>query len=442
MQAALLRRVSTSLLVAAPGIVLRITGVELHPVAEMLVYGAAVVAAAFLLAWAAEAAQKDISGALAIALLALIAILPEYAVDLYYAFRSGSDPEYLHYAAANMTGSNRLLLGFGWPLVVLVSLVVARRALRRGASASAAAATGATGPTKPSAGATGSGTPRAPRALRLPKEHRLDIGFLAILALLAFAIPLIGSIPLWFGAILILVFGLYLWRAGLTHGDEEPDFVGPAALIAGMDRRPRRATIVALFVVSATIILMSAEPFAEALVASGASLGIDSYFLVQWLAPLASESPEFIIAVMFALRGMGPAAIGTLIASKVNQWSLLVGSLPVAHSIGGGPTALALDARQIEEFTLTATQTLLGVAMILALRFSWSSAIGLAALFAVQFVVTDTSGRYVLSAIQAALAIAFIVAHRRELRATLSAPFRRTQAVGTPVPEPARGSRG
>ena len=32
--------------------------------------------ASFLLAWAAEAAQKDISGALAIALLALIAVLP------------------------------------------------------------------------------------------------------------------------------------------------------------------------------------------------------------------------------------------------------------------------------------------------------------------------------------------------------------------------------
>ena len=96
------------------------------------------------------------------------------------------------------------------------------------------------------------------------------------------------------------------------------------------------------------------------------------------LAPLASEAPEFIIAVMFAVRGKGAAAIGTLIASKVNQWSLLVGSLPVAHFLGGGPASLALDARQIEEFTLTATQTLLGVAIILALRFHWWPAIGLA----------------------------------------------------------------
>ena len=100
------------------------------------------------------------------------------------------------------------------------------------------------------------------------------------------------------------------------------------------------------------------------------------------LAPLASEAPEFIIAVMFAVRGKGAAAIGALIASKVNQWSLLVGSLPVAHLLGGGPTELVLDARQVEEFTLTATQTLLGVAIIIALRFHWWSALGLATLFA------------------------------------------------------------
>lgn len=81
MPVALIRRVVVCLIIAAPAITLRIADVELAPVIELLAYGAAVVAAAFLLAWAAEAAQKDISGALAIALLALIAVLPEYAVD-------------------------------------------------------------------------------------------------------------------------------------------------------------------------------------------------------------------------------------------------------------------------------------------------------------------------------------------------------------------------
>ncbi len=402
MPTAIIRRIAICLVIAAPAVAFRITGIELAPVLELLAFGAAIVAAAFLLAWAAEAAQKDISGALAIALLALIAVLPEYAVDLYYAFRSGSDPDYLHFAAANMTGSNRLLLGFGWPLVVIIALLVARRMAKRTKSP-------------------------IQHSLRLDSGSRMDIGFLVILGVIAFAIPLLGSIPIWFGSALVLIFVAYLWRAGQSAGGEEEEFVGAAALIVAMPQKARRITVILMFVVSAAIILTSAEPFAEALVASGESLGIDSYFLVQWLAPLASEAPEFIIAAMFALRGMGGAAIGTLIASKVNQWSLLVGSLPIAHFAGGGGLGLPLDGRQIEEFTLTATQTILGVAIILALRFHWAPALGLAALFGLQFFVTDTSGRYILSAIQAVLAIVFLLLHRSDILPTLAAPFRRPQ---------------
>jgi cation:H+ antiporter len=408
MPAALIRRIACCLAIAAPAVTMRLTGTYFAPVADLLIFGAAVVAAAFLLAWAAEAARKDISGSLAIALLALIAVLPEYAVDLYYAYRSGSDADYAQYAAANMTGSNRLLLGFGWPLVVIVALLVARKAL------------------------TGTGR-RAPRALTLARDNRLDIGFLLGLAVLAFVIPLVGTIPVWFGVLLIGTFLLYLWRAGKVESDEEEEFVGAAAIIAALPQQQRRVTVVTLFLVSATIILMSAEPFAEALVAAGTSLGIDPYFLVQWLAPLASEAPEFIIAIMFALRGHGAAAIGTLIASKVNQWSLLVGSLPVAHLAGGGTTALPLDGRQVEEFVLTATQTLMGVAIILALRFHWTWAVGLAGLFALQFFVTSTDGRYVLSAIQVAIAAVAFWIHRHDIVPTLRAPFQHSREfVGSP----------
>jgi len=405
MPAPLVRRIILCLAIATPAIAFRLTGFAPNPVVDLLVFGGAVVAASFLLAWAAEAAQKDISGALAIAILALIAVLPEYAVDLYYAFRSGSDPSYEAFAAANMTGSNRLLLGFGWPLVVLVALTVARRAARvRQAQ----------------------GRP-LPRILHLPGSSRLDIGVLAIVSVLAFAIPAMGSIPIWFGLVLIAIFVAYLWRAGkVPDSGDEDEFVGMAAHIAGMPTRARRITVTTMFVVAAAVILTAAEPFATALVDSGSALGVDSYFLVQWLAPLASEAPEFIIAVLFALRGMGAAAIGTLIASKINQWSLLVGSLPIAHFFGGGGTDLALDARQIEEFVLTASQTVMGVAIIIALRFSRTSAIALAAIFAVQFFVTDTTGRYVLSAIQLVIAVILLVRNRRDILPTLAAPFRRS----------------
>src|SRR4051812_9387109 len=99
----------------------------------------AIIGAAFLLSWAAEVAQLDISAGLAIAVLALIAVLPEYAVDLVFAKDGGrafakysvacqSAAERVagrdspcSLALANMTGSNRLLIGIGWSLVVFLA---------------------------------------------------------------------------------------------------------------------------------------------------------------------------------------------------------------------------------------------------------------------------------------------------------------------------------
>jgi cation:H+ antiporter len=166
-----------------------------------------------------------------------------------------------------------------------------------------------------------------------------------------------------------------------------------------------------------------AKPFAENLIDAGTQLGIDRFLLVQWLAPLSSEAPEFIIAMIFAARGKGAIAIATLISSKVNQWTLLVGSLPVAFVLGGGGTSIQLDGRQIEEMVLTAAQTVMGVALLLGLRFRCRAAWTLLGLFIVQFPITSTEGRMLLSAVYAVVAVVALVVNRRQLVPTLLAPF-------------------
>ena len=394
----LIRSALLTAIFIAPAVVVRIVGLHLDPVVALLVFGAAVVAASFLLAWAAEAAQIDVAGGLAIAVLALVAVLPEYAVDLYYAYTSGHNAEYTQYAAANMTGSNRLLMGLGWPVVVLVGIVVARKA--------------------------GAGK-RA--GLALEPANRVELGFLLIAGVVAFVIPASGEIHLALGLALLAWFGFYIYK--VSHGDvEEPDLVGTAAALGELPDRSRRIAVVGLFLASGAVILLCAKPFADNLVAAGTELDIDRFLLVQWLAPLASEAPEFIIAVIFASRGRGTAAIATLISSKVNQWTLLVGSLPVAHLLGGGGYSLVLDSRQIEEVLLTATQTLMGVALILGLRFRGPAAWALLVLFVVQFPIVSTQGRLVLSGIYILVAIAGVVVNRRYLLATVRAPF-----VGTAI---------
>ncbi|MGZ8620786.1 MAG: sodium:proton exchanger, partial [Actinomycetota bacterium] len=58
--------VGIALSVTAPGLLLRFLHPDLPHVAEALLFGIAIVGAAFLLSWAAEVAQLDISAGLAI----------------------------------------------------------------------------------------------------------------------------------------------------------------------------------------------------------------------------------------------------------------------------------------------------------------------------------------------------------------------------------------
>ena len=373
--------------IAVPAVVLRTLGVHGPAPVGLLVFGAAVLAASFLLAWAAEAAQVDISGGLAIALLALIAVLPEYVVDLYFAYTAGHKPEFASYAAANMTGSNRLLLGLGWPLVAFVTLwAVSRR------------------------------SGRTVRELVLAPPRRIELAFLGVAGLLAFVMPVTREIHVALAAVLLVLFGIYLWRVS-QGGVTEPELVGTPAHIAALPATRRRWTVAALFAFAAVVVVAAAEPFANALIDTGTQLGIDRFLLVQWLAPLASEAPEFVVAILLARRGNGDDALGTLLSSKVNQWTLLIGTMPFAYLLGGGGAALHLDARQVEEVLLTATQTALGFAVLVRLRFHRRAAALLLALFAVQFLLPGTTARLVVSAVYATVALGLLMRYRHALPA-------------------------
>lgn len=394
---------------ALPAVVLRLAGAHVRPEVALVVFGSGVVASAFLLAWAAEAAQVDISGSLAIALLALVAVLPEYAVDLYFAFTAGHRPEFAQYAAANMTGSNRLLMGIGWPLVAGVALVAAARRRRTG---------------DPAAPAVGAAPPvRAAPAVVLPPRARVEVAFLGLASIYAFVIPFTRRLAWYDSVVLLSLFAAYLWRVS-REAHEEPDLVGVAAELGALPTRRRRRVVTAMFVAAAAIVVAAAEPFANGLVGTGAALGIDRFLLVQWLAPLSSEAPELIIATLYALRCRGEDGLGTLLSAKVNQWTLLVGSLPLAYLLGGGGTSLGLDARQTEEFLLTAAQACLGVAVLLRLEFGRWEAAGLLALFALQFPFPSTPVRVGFSAVYLAAAVVITWWRRRWVRPTLAAVVR------------------
>ena len=80
-----LRPYIIAVLLTLPGVGLRfIDHTGMSPIVVALLSGIAILGASFLLTWACEVAQMDIPQAVAVAVVAFIAVLPEYAVDMYF----------------------------------------------------------------------------------------------------------------------------------------------------------------------------------------------------------------------------------------------------------------------------------------------------------------------------------------------------------------------
>ncbi|GLZ45813.1 sodium/calcium exchanger family protein [Actinomycetospora sp. NBRC 106375] len=416
---------------AVPGLVLRFGGLHISPPVDALLFGVAIVGAAFLLSWAAEAAQVDISAGLAIALLALVAVLPEYAVDFVFTAQGGA--AYAQYgptclppgsaeqspcglALANMTGANRILVGVGWALVVLLAAIRLRVG---GADAGQ------------SGGAGTSHEPGRPTTVTLMRTDSVPLVFLLVATLYSLTLPLRESITLVDTVVLVGIFVLYSIRVSKAPA-EDPDLIGPSAWIGRMEAPRRRTGYIGLFVVSALIIVACAEPFADSLVETGTELGISQFFLVQWLAPLASEAPELLVAGLYAWQLKTTDALATLVSSKVNQWSLLVGTLPIVFAISAGSLhGLPVDAVQREELLITAAQSLFAVALLVTLSITVLGALSLLVLFLAQFVLAATlpaalqeAELLIVSGIYLVAAIVLFVLRRQAVVALVKDGFR------------------
>jgi cation:H+ antiporter len=398
--------------IAAPAPILRlllVTGVigELGHVASVLIFGLAIVAAAFLLTWASETAEKDISQGLALAAIALIAVLPEYAVDLYLAWTAPGNEQNAQLATANMTGANRLLVGVGWAMVFFLYRLRTKKSVLRVSG----------------------------------HDTSLALIFLGAATLYSFVIPIKGNLSLIDTAVLFSLFGGYMYLVSQASA-REPELVGPALTLGSLPKRKRQSIVTLLFLYCALTIFAAAEPFVEGLKGIGEQLHISEFVLIQWFAPLASEAPELTVAAILALRGRALAGMVMLISSKVNQWTLLIGSLPVAYSISGVHISpLPMDSRQVEEVFLTAAQSAFAVAIFASLSISFREALLLLCLFVTQLFFTDPAVRYGYGGVYLLLAAFTLFQDRR----TLPIVFREArQASGkspTMSPRPPAGSK-
>ena len=328
-------------------------------------------ASAFLVAWAAEAAQFMISQGLALAILAWVQTLPEFAVEAVIAWEAGKDGVHCfvssppagchsHLAIANFTGAIRLLVGLAWPMIFFVSAFFGRK----------------------------SRPLLAP--IELESEHAVEV--------LTTVPPLIyfgwiwhkGSIDIIDAIVLIAMYCVYLailWRMPPRKGEELADAPRISRWAATRPGRQRVLAVGGLFAIGAALIYVTAHPFLESMLAIAGTFGVSQFVLVQWVAPFLSEFPEKVSAFQWASRvRTAPMALVNMVSSNINQWTVLAAMIPIVFSLSRGmPSALPFDGAQREEILLTIAQSAVAVLVLLDMKFHWWDATLLFVLWLVQF---------------------------------------------------------
>jgi len=312
--------------------------------------------AAMMIAWAAESAQFFIAQGFALAILAWLQTLPEFAVEAVLAWK-----QQVPLLLANLTGALRLLTGLGWPMIYFVAAVCYRARHRRPL-----------------------------RAIYLEEEHCVEvIGLLVPLAYISY-VWWKASLDLADAAVLVLIYIAYLLVLSRmppkeSEGIEDLERI-PRAIIQA--RPPsRNAAIILLFLGGGLLIYYTAEPFLGSLLAVSAMIGVSNFVFVQWVAPFISEFPEKVSAFYWARTvEKAPMALMNMVSSNINQWTLLAAMLPIVFSISRGvASAIPFDAQQELEILMTLGQSLVGMLFLVNMRLTWWEASSLFGLWAIQF---------------------------------------------------------
>jgi cation:H+ antiporter len=322
---------------------------------------------AFLVAWGAEALQFLISQGLALALLAWLQTLPEFAVEAVIAWEAGGDPERTHLAIANLTGAIRLLLGLGWPMIYFVYAFSRRR----------------------------EGGARLP-AIKLDPEHSVEIVGL-IPPLLYFIVILLKHSITWVDAVILLLLYVAYLLVLLRNPPQDSESLADAPAVARWAYRQKawrqKAAIGGLFAVGGFMLYVTAHPFLESMLALAAVFGVSQFVLVQWVAPFLSEFPEKVSAFYWARRvSTAPMALMNMVSSNINQWTVLAAMIPLVYGFShmhhvGTWASFPFDSEQQLEILLTMLQTVLGALVLANLEFDWMDASALFVLWLAQFLV-------------------------------------------------------
>jgi cation:H+ antiporter len=263
--------------------------------------------------------------------------------------------------------------------------------------------------------------------VELDRRRLIDLAIITAASLYAPLIVIRGRISWQDGLLLIALYALYVRR--VSGGDPEPPhLVGVSAAIGELPKRARRRWIGGMMVFAAATVLICAEPFAHSVLEGGTMIGIDPYLLVQWLVPVATEMPELVIALVLIQHNRAGQGVAVLLSSAVSQWTLALGTLPLAYMAGAGSGPLPLFPREQVEMLLTMSQGFLAVSLLVTLRLQRRDAIIMLALWGMQALIPSVLVRVVLTVVYLTLAVDVLLSERSALRSLMGVLRARSSA--------------
>ena len=317
-------------------------------------------ASAFVIGWGAETAQTFMSRALALSILAWLQTAPEFAVEATIAWNQQQD-----LMIANLTGSLRLLVGLGWPMIFIVHMV-----------------------------STWMREKRFVKRIQLGNDDSLAVIFLFISIGYFFLVFGKRSLTVYDAGALVAIYMTYLVLAARmpAHDADEPEEIEDlpwiGKQIVKLPRSGQIASTTAIFVLGGIALYFSAHPFIGTLEKWSVTLGISTFVFVQWVAPFLSEFPEKVSAFNWARqRGKAPMAVMNMVSSNINQWTMLAAMVPLVYSLSRGEfSAVELDHMHWMELALTVAQSALAGLFLLDLRFTLAECLAIFLLWIAQFV--------------------------------------------------------
>jgi cation:H+ antiporter len=324
---------------------------------------AAVITASLLISWAGEAAQFLISQGLIVAIIALLQVLPEFMIEAVFAWRADT-PNML----ANLTGSNRLLMGLGWPLIYVTAMT-----------------------------AHWIKTKRLLGPIELRPEHAVEVWALIISSGYFLVILARGSFVLWDGFVLFAMFIAYLVILSKLPPEEEgkEDLLAPSLALVELPKRTCVSAVAVILLISGSTMVLVTGPFVDSMKAVAKNFHIAEFYFVQWVAPFLTEFPEKVTAFYWAKRvSTANMALLNMVSSKVNQWTLLASMIPIVYCVSNGwhkgvfEHAVPMEDKAIEVW-LSLAMTMYGSACLLKRRFTGVNCFFLFTLWLIQFLNPD-----------------------------------------------------